>query len=541
MEEDQLNKMNFRAQTQNSDLEQLKNDHITFKLALRKKKFNDILAKKRIIPQKPNSSSRPYEFFLSKLDLPDTFKLIFSKKDDLIKTALDCMKSNDITSVIYGVCQIKTYFTNFIEDENILDNFNLNFVSDILNLLEKYCEKKEKAIIYNLLHILTNYSYLNNNSLINKILLSSKGYKVWELCFDLQDYEIMSQMVWVLHNITYKENEGSCNLIKSNFFKNKIYPFYSSQAILQHMNEKNEENIFYLIIQRGIELFSNLISVKFPSSFDSGHKFELIIQLFDLLLQYSMSISEKIYNTCIYTLSLSIDAELNLLDRLDNPINNNINLLNDILNKKFFSNESLVLFANRIIGNYLSMKSGLSEEFYLKCIQYEFDIFFGIKLPKAVRETYWVLSNILSDYPNAGKIICANVIFINKTMDYYQNEVELNNIGDIAYFLNCLICKCGIENFIRLQEKGIIDITMKYAKMTFKQIKPLVYIFDLIESLLYIGNSVSGNFEGRNLIKEKCDTFGLKEILEKYENTKNDELLDAIEKINSNHYNEMLF
>ena len=37
MEEDQLNKMNFRAQTQNSDLEQLKNDHINFKLALRKK------------------------------------------------------------------------------------------------------------------------------------------------------------------------------------------------------------------------------------------------------------------------------------------------------------------------------------------------------------------------------------------------------------------------------------------------------------------------------------------------------------------------
>ena len=83
MEEDQLNKMNFHAQTQNSDLEQLKNDHINFKLALRKKKFNDILAKKRIIPQKPNSSSRPYEFFLSKLDLPDTFKIIFSNNSFL--------------------------------------------------------------------------------------------------------------------------------------------------------------------------------------------------------------------------------------------------------------------------------------------------------------------------------------------------------------------------------------------------------------------------------------------------------------------------
>jgi hypothetical protein len=252
-----------------------------------------------------------------------------------------------------------------------------------------------------------------------------------------------------------------------------------------------------------------------------------------------MSISEKIYHTCIYAISISIDAELDLINRLDEPINNNINLINDILNKKFFSNENLVLFANRILGNYISVKSGFSEEFYLKCIQYEFDIFFGIKLPKAVRETYWVLSNILYDYPNAGNIICTNVSFINKTMDYYQNDVELNNIGQYAYFLNSLISKCGIEHFIRLQEKGIIDITMKHAKMTFKEVKSLIIIFELIENLLSIGKSVMNNFEGRNLIKEKCDAHGLKEILEKYENSKSDELINIIDKINDSYYDEM--
>ena len=536
MEEEQHNEMNSKSRNNNSEINLLKEDHINFKLSLRKKKFNDILAKKRIFPLQPNTSSRPYEFFLSKLRLPSNFKIIFSKEEELIKTALESMKSDDIINVIYGVCLMKTYFTNFSNDESILKNLNLNFVSDLLNLLEKYCEKKEKAIIYNLLHILTNYSYLNNNNLINKILLSSKGYKVWELCFDLQDYEIMSQMVWILHNITHKENEGAYNLLKSNFFKNKIFNFYSNQTILQHMNEKDEENVFYIIIDSGIHLFSNLISLKFPSTFDRMYKFDLFFPVFDLILKYSMSNSEQIYLCCIYALCLSIDSELSLIDRFEHPNNSNVNIINDILNKKFFKNEALVHYANQILGNYLSIKSGFSDEFYLKCIQYEFDIFFGIKLPIAVNETYWVLSNILCDFPKGANIILANELFIQKAMDSYKNTIELNVISEITYFFCTLINKGGIQNFIKLQEKGIIDITMEHAKRTFKKEKSLVNIFNLIECVLFLGNSVKGNFEGRNLVKEKCDTYGLKDLLDKYENTKNMELSDIIEKISKNYY-----
>jgi hypothetical protein len=249
-------------------------------------------------------------------------------------------------------------------------------------------------------------------------------------------------------------------------------------------------------------------------------------------VKYAMSDSEKIYFICIYALCISIDCELNLVNRLDDPINSNVNIINDILNKKFFTNEKLVLYANRILGNYISIKSGLSEEFYLKCIQYEFDIFFGIKLPVVVKETYWVLSNILCDYQNTVNIIFNNELFINKTIDNYKNTVELNVIKEIAYFLYTLIEKCGIENFIRLQEKGIVDITMNHAKRTFNKASPVINIFKLIDALLFIGKSVADNFEGRNLIKEKCEAYGLKELLEKYENSDDSELLEIIERIN---------
>ena len=126
-----------RTELENPEIKAMNEDRINFKLSLRKKKYNDLLAKKRIFSERPNSSSRPYELFLSKLKLPSNYKIIFSKEDEQIQTALDCMKSDDIITVTYGVCLMKTYITNFLDDEHILKNLNMNFISDILNLLDK--------------------------------------------------------------------------------------------------------------------------------------------------------------------------------------------------------------------------------------------------------------------------------------------------------------------------------------------------------------------------------------------------------------------
>ena len=308
-------------------------------------------------------------------------------------------------------------------------------------------------------------------------MLSSKGYKVWELCFNLENYEIMSQMMYLLHNITYKDNESTYNFAKSNFFRNKIFNFYSNQNIIKHLNEKNEENIFFIIIKNGLDLFANLISIQFPSTYDKVEKNKLIIPVFELILKYCQSNTEKIYHSCIYAISLAVEEELDLVNKIDNYYNNGINIISDILDKKFFSNNNIVLHANRILGNYISMKSGLSEEFYNKCIQYEFDVFFGNKLNVAIRETYWVLSNILIDYRKAALIICFNESFINQTFNKYQNPTDYDDIYNIAYFLNCLIYKCGYDQFIKLVDRGIVDITLNYTKMTFNKPKTLITIF----------------------------------------------------------------
>ena len=161
MEEDQRN---IQKNKLNPELVQLSEDRINFKLSLRKKKYNDFFAKRRIIQSKnSNASSRPYELFLSQLNLPNEYKMLFSKDDELISTALKCIKSDDIIEVIYGITQLKTFVSFFVEDINLTKKLNLNFISDLLNVLEKWCEKKEFKIIYNTLHIITNYSYANEN------------------------------------------------------------------------------------------------------------------------------------------------------------------------------------------------------------------------------------------------------------------------------------------------------------------------------------------------------------------------------------------
>ena len=79
---------------------------------------------------------------------------------------------------------------------------------------------------------------------------------------------------------------------------------------------------------------------------------------------------------------------------------------------------------------------------------------------------------------------------------------------------------------------------MNYTKITFNGPKTLITIFRLVDSLLHIGDTVRDNFNGKNKIKEKCDEYGLDEILEKYEDSRIVELFDIINNIKKNYYNE---
>ena len=514
----------------NTEINELYQDRLNFKLSLRKKKLNEIITKKRILSC-IGDTPWTHELFLSNLKLPSNYKIIFAKDEELISTALKSIKSENIFELKYGICLLKQYISFFRDGKVLNDNLNLNFISDILNLLEKWGSKKEKQIVFNLLYLLTNYAFINTNKTISKFFLSSKGYKVWELCFNLQDYEIMSQLIWILDNITNDDEEISFNLLKSNFFQNKIYNFYSSPAILCHLNNKNEKNIFFIIIERGIGLLSNLLASQTSSGNNKEEKFRLSLPVFELLLKYSYSNSQNIFESCIYSLSIAIDSDIRFIDLIDNS-----NLINDILNKKFFGVDKIILYSNRILGEYTFKKRKLSKDFYDKCTFYEMDVFFGAKSILVIREALWVFCNIMFDNINSADIICSNKPLIDKVINIYKNERNREFVRDIIYFFIVLFQIVNVKNFIQIENKGLIEMSFEHAKSTLNDSKYIIFFFELIELSLDKGDLIKENFGGRNLIKEKCDTLGLKDLLRKYENYIEEGLEGIILKIISKYY-----
>lgn len=509
-----------------AELEQFSSDRINFKLSLRKKKFNNILAKKRILYSNLSTSNYSLEFNLTKLNLPENYKDKFNDNDELMCTALKSIKSDDPLTVKYGICLFKLYIKYFIDNKDIIFNLNLNFISDLLNILEKWGEKGEKDIVFNILLIMTNYSYLNTNKTICKILLSSKGYKIWDLCFNMQDYEIMSQLVWILNNIIYEDKDSSYNLLKSNYFNKKIFSFYSNPTIISHLNEKDENNIFYILIDRGINLMANLLETKCSSTYEKEEKYKLAIPIFNLILKYSETNSPNIFYVCLYAINLALEKEGRLINLISSS-----NILKDILDKKLFEHENIVLYTNRIIGEYTAFIPDLAQEFYDKCLNYEMDILFSAKSHIVIKEVFWVLSNIFHDNLNSITNAINNGPFMDKVFYLYKNPIEYDDINQICYFFTTLVQQSNLDNFSKLLNKGLLDISLQHLKMTFDEPKRVKLILELIENCLHTGKTW-----GSNLIKEKCDNFGLRDILSNYEDTDDEELEDIVEKIITDYY-----
>ena len=512
----------------NIEINQICQDRINYKLSLRKNKFNEILLKKRIIPTKPEESPWTHELFLSNLKLPSNYKIIFGKDEEEIVTALKAINSDYLFEVKYGICLLKNYMTYNNKINFIL---NLNFISDLLNLLEKWGGKKEKQIIFNILYIMTNYSFINTNKTISKFFLSSKGYKIWDLCFNLQDYEIMSQLVWILDNIIYEDEENSYNLLKSNFFQKKIFNFYCSPAIFSHLNEKNTKNLFYIIIERGISLFSNLLVNQSSSKYHKEEKYILSISVFELILKYSESNSKNIFDSCIYSISIAIDEEPRLIDLLDKS-----NLINDILNKKFFSEDNITLNSNRILGEYIANKSNLSENFYEKCINYEMDIFFTTQSISMIIDCLWIISNIMHDSLGSLERVCDNKLLIDKAINIYKNSNNYKIVRETSYFFLVLIQIANVKTFLELENKGLIEISFEHLKNIVDESDKIIILFELIETYLEKGEEIKNNFGGNNFIKAKCDKYGLRDLLGKYENSNNKELEEIVGNIINKYY-----
>ena len=102
-----MEKKRFLKDNSKEEQVELFQERIKFKLSLRKKKYNEILMKKRIFPTKPEETPWHLELFLSKLKLPAEYKVTFEKEEELINQSLNNIKSDDDLNNKIDICLLK--------------------------------------------------------------------------------------------------------------------------------------------------------------------------------------------------------------------------------------------------------------------------------------------------------------------------------------------------------------------------------------------------------------------------------------------------
>ena len=108
----------------------------------------------------------------------------------------------------------------------------------------------------------------------------------------------------------------------------------------------------------------------------------------------------------------------------------------------------------------------------------------------------------------------------------------------MSYFFVNLVACVNVNSFIKLVNKGLVDIVLNFAKNNFEESNKVKDLFELIEICLENGKYMQDNFQEKNIIKEKCDNYGLIDILRNYEEGDNEELNVIINNILSEYYNQ---
>ena len=519
------------------------NLRIENKLSLRKKTINNILYNKRILGINSSDNNNTLKFKLKYdhtnikfgLDeLNNKYKLDFNDNEDelIITLASKYLKSENINDIKYGIFLTQKFIKRNIY-KDLTDYINLLFIYELLHIIDKINEDKE--IIFNILDIIVSYSFINSDINLSTILLSPNSYKIWEICFNLQNFEIFYALICIFNNIIQNNQIGSCNLIRSNFLQNNIFNFYLNESIFSKKDNEDKSDIFFHIIKDGITLFCNLLLVS-TNNLDVVTKEEVALakqKIINILIFYSNSNNYENHYKCIYTISLALEEGSITVEHIDK--NNFIE--NILINKKFFDEKDLLFFLTKIFGNYIAYKLIIQNNVIVEIINFEANYMKICHDSSKRKYIFWTLSNILiSTNKNYEKIFEIDGLLI-QIFECLKNSYSFSELKEILYFFGVLLSFVNNIYFLEIEKNHLMDILLYLCKNKFENRVDLLNLcFQIFEIYLKFGKLLSENFQGRNLIKEKFDKLGGNDLLQKYINYPEESLVKEINNIYQNYY-----
>ena len=523
-------------------------------LTLRKRKINAIISKQRGFDRFKNEGKKDYEIDIEKLEIPKELKTIEYKDiDKFFKDMKTYIKSENIEYNKFALYCIRAQTlakegtNNKILFSELLQKFD--FISDILNLIQKYMDNKQ--IIFEGLWILINILFLQKDNTDLVLFLSNQQcIQLYLKILDKKDNDLRHCIYWLIANLLNNNNAGLNSTVLFHLYMSPLFRLYIFKD-LENLNNskltKPDLNNLMIILTFLSDFINNtfaqlkLKNIKNFIDYNSNVNYESIKENNEYLFNQSMIIfinfieDPQLALNCVYGLS-----------RLTNNFD-------DTTFSKFFisgiwrklvkgqikiQEEEGINYAVQIIGNYLyySQASDLDPIFIGETINYFVQLLNAYpNLQSLRRDIFWSAGNIssvedlqfsemlvkngliklalVSIHTDNDLVIDETLFFLLGFFDIKNINIIINYYKELEYMKNLYLClnriysKCTAG--MAYYNDGISDKILKCIGFLF--VIGNLFIKDNEENKFVIDFEKQGGFELLDTMLS-ASNFSLKEI-----------------------------
>ena len=481
------------------------NDRWTNSLNLRKKKLNELLAKQRGFERFKKEGNKDYEISKDNLNIePDLKNKIFDDVEIFLKEMKKYIKDQNIEYNKYALFCLRNQITNNNNFNNKIylteELVKKDFISDILNLFQKYFDNKQ--VIFEGLWIIINIIYfLKDINELSLFLTNKNCINLYIKILDKKDPCLRLNTYWLIANLICNDNANVTqqvlfHLYMSPFFR--LYIFKNLDDGVQ-MTETEYDMIFSIlsrltdfINQTYVCLRTNQIQqfINYNSEVDFGSIQENNNFLFYHSLKYFIANIEnqKLKFYCIYGLS----KLTNFLD--DQQAYNEFfksGIARKLVRQEIKYDESCLDFVVQIIGNFLSC----TEDELIDLIFLQEILEFFIKLLQNYPERQFLKRDI---FWSASNITSGSKIFCEKFAESGMLQMLLQSI----YTDNDLVVNEALFSLLGFFDKQNLEVIVKFHYLDY--IKCLTLCLKNLKEKNIPGN---GGFN-KDIIEKLFNCFG---------------------------------
>ena len=531
MENKSESKSNRQGQLSKDEEEErnLTEERLANGLSLRKRKINEILSKKRGFERFKNEGQEDYQLTKENINISDEIQnKRYNNPDEFLKDMKKYIQSDNIEFNKFALyyIRIQTISNEATNNKNAFSEMlqKQDFISDILNLIQKYFDNK--VIISEGLWIIINILYYQKDSNDLALFLSSQqAIQLYIKILDKKDNNLRMNLYWLLSNLLNNNNITLSNEILFRLYMSPLFRLYIFKDLEDTKFSKlSEMELSYLIniISRLSDFINDTYTqlqkskdIKKFKDYNSNVDYDSIIENQNYLFNQSITIFIKnvenpnLTTYCIYGLS-----------RLSNFLSDAkifINLFSSGICRKLVKEiikveKDAIIYVIQIMGNFINF----APDELLDSIFLEEIINYFVKLLKENqkeqnlrRDIFWASSNIsaLNDikiaeilaksglieealsslYNDNDNVVYEIIFFLQGFFDPQNTEVLINYYKKLEYIKHLYTCLKNIYN-------------NTYSGKTYQNDPILEELLTSIGFLFEIGNTFKGENEQNKFI-----------------------------------------